>query len=52
LDSSSLTGTVTTTVKPLQVVGHYGIVGNDLSLAHARYLVVLNKHIFEKRKAI
>jgi len=48
LDSSSLTGTVTTTVKALQVVGHYGIVGNDLSLAHVRYLVILNQHIFTK----
>lgn len=48
LDSSSITGTATTSAKPLQIVGHYKITDNDLSKAHVRYLVVLNRHIWEK----
>ena len=42
----------TGTADPLKIVGTYNIVGNDVTLAHARYLVVLNKHLLEKRKAI
>lgn len=42
----------TGTAAPLKIVGIYNIVGNDAKLAHARYLVVLNKHLLEKRKAI
>jgi len=42
----------TGTADPLKIVGYYNLVGNDMTLAHARYLVVLNKHLSEKRKAI
>lgn len=45
LDYSDL-GTDTTA--PLKVVGLDGRVGNDVTLAHARYLVVLNHHFHEK----
>lgn len=45
LDTSDI-GTTTTT--PLKIVGFYNIAGNDISLAHARYLVVLNRHLHEK----
>jgi len=49
LDYSDLGVTATA---PLKVVGHYEITGNDMALMHARYLVVLNKSIQEKRKAV
>ena len=42
----------TGTADPLKIVGIYNMTGNDPTLAHARYLVVLNKHLLEKRKAI
>ena len=42
----------TGTADPLKIVGIYNIVGNDPTLAHGRYLVTLNKHLLEKRKAI
>jgi hypothetical protein len=45
IDTSDI-GTTTTT--PLKIVGFYNIAGNDISLAHARYLVVLNRHLHEK----
>jgi len=49
LDYSDL-GTDTTA--SLKIVGLYDQVGNDVTLAHARYLVVLQNHISEKRYAI
>ena len=42
LDYSAMT---TGTADAVQVVGHYKLVGNDMKLAHARYLVTLVKHI-------
>jgi hypothetical protein len=42
----------TDTTAPLKVVGLYDMVGNDVTLAHARYLVVLQNHISEKRYAV
>ena len=42
LDYSALT---TGTADALQIVGHYDLVGNDMTLAHARYLVKLVKHL-------
>ena len=49
LDYGNL-GTDTTAM--LKVVGLYDLVGNDVTLAHARYLVVLQSHIMEKRYAV
>lgn len=43
LDYSSIT---TGTADPLQIVGFYDGVNNDPTLAHARYLVLLRKHIW------
>lgn len=42
----------TDTTAPLKIVGLYDLVGNDVTLAHARYLVVLNNHISEKRVVV
>jgi hypothetical protein len=50
IDTSSITTAGTTAA--LKIVGFYNIAGNDISLAHARYLVVLNKHLKEKGVAI
>lgn len=44
LDYSAMT---TGTADPLQVIGHYGGVDNDHTLAHARYLVLLKKNVFQ-----
>ena len=35
----------TATADAIQIVGHYELVGNDMTLAHARYLVKLVKHL-------
>lgn len=37
----------TGTADPLQIVGFYQGVDNDKTLAHARYLVLLKKNVFE-----
>jgi hypothetical protein len=42
----------TTTNQPLRIIGFYNIAGNDMALAHGRYLVTLNMHTFEKRKGV
>lgn len=44
LDYSAIT---TGTADPLQIVGIYDGVNNDPTLAHARYLVTLRKHIWK-----
>lgn len=50
LDDSSVTTAGATA--SLKIVGLYDIVDNQVGLAHARYLVMLNKHIWQKGKAI
>lgn len=42
----------TDTTAPLKIIGLYGLVGNDQTLAHARYLVILQESIFEKGNAV
>lgn len=42
----------TDTTAPLRVVGLYDMTGNDVAKAHARYLVVLQNHVWEKRYAV
>jgi hypothetical protein len=42
----------TSTTDPLRIVGLYNQAGNDMTLAHARYLVVLNRHIWLKQAVI
>jgi len=44
LDYSAIT---TGTADPLQIIGFYNGADNDKTLAHARYLVLLNKHLFK-----
>lgn len=44
IDYSSIT---TGTADPIQIVGVYDGVNNDVTLAHARYLVMLRKHIWK-----
>ena len=44
LDYSSMT---TGTADPLQIIGFHPSVDNDNTLAHARYLVLLKKNVFE-----
>jgi hypothetical protein len=44
IDYSSIT---TGTADPLQIVGFYQGVDNDKTLAHARYLVLLKKNVYE-----
>jgi hypothetical protein len=48
LDYNTLGTTIT---EVLKVVGIYNIVGNDAALMNARYLVVLQKHHFQKSAA-
>jgi hypothetical protein len=44
LDYSALT---TATADPLRVIGYHNSVDNDKLLAHARFLVLLNKHFLK-----
>jgi hypothetical protein len=44
LDYSALT---TATADPLRIIGYYESVDNDKLLAHARFLVLLNKHFYK-----